>query len=837
MQYIIVDGTSYIFRAFFAMPPLTAPNGAPTGVIYGVVNMLRKLLKEYPTDMITVVFDPAGPTTRHEIFPQYKANRTSAPDDLIAQIQPTIDLIKAFGWPILTIPKIEADDVIGSLATQAASAGFDVLISTADKDFAQLVSPKIKLINTMSNTILDEAGVVNKFKVKPEQIIDYLALIGDSSDNIPGIAKVGPKTAVKWLEQWGSLEKIIDNCDSFSGKVAENLKKDLDNLKIYQQLVTINTNIGICFKEHSTPNKRDTDKLQLLLKDFGFKIWLQQLNTSAPATLKFEKIITLADIESLNNWIYQATTQNKIYLYLEESILYLSYDNVSCVILDTAALSSNNSMVQKILSLISQKSIISYEIKSLLHYLADYKIKIIGKIYDLKIAAYHLSENNQQNDLLSLAQNHLNLAITTDILKEQANLLIYQLHDIFKKQMSKSQELILEQIEFPLLIELFNMEHHGVLIDKNLLLQQSDDLAKKISLLEKEAFSIVGFEFNLNSPKQLREILFTKLQITPIKKTANGELSTAEDVLTRLAKTHKIAAIILDHRHLTKLQNTYCAKIPIMTDKNHRIHCNYNQALTSTGRLSSQNPNLQNIPRKSDISKQIRAAFIAPQDYCILSADYSQIELRVMAHFSMDKALCYAFDNNQDVHTEIAKQLFLTDNISAKQRDQAKTVNFGLIYGMSAFGLSEQLDMPRNIAQELIDSYFKQFPGVKKYLTDTKELALAQNYVTTYLGKKVHLSTSNNKQANLRAAINAPIQGTAAEIIKIAMVNLANELNTKNIRAKIIMQVHDELVLEVHNEDATAAKNIIKSTMESAIKLNVPLKVNIGIGENWATAH
>lgn len=836
-KYIIVDGTSYIFRAFFAMPPLTSPNGKPTGVVYGVVNMLRKLLRDNPTEMITVVFDPPGPTTRHSIFPQYKANRKSAPNELIEQIEPTINLIKAFGWPVVTISQIEADDVIGSLATQAANAGYDVLISTADKDFAQLVCPQIQLINTMSNTLLDEAGVLDKFKVAPNQIIDYLALIGDSSDNIPGIEKVGPKTAVKWLDKWGSLEEIIKNSTSLTGKVADNLRKDIDKLKIYQKLVTINTNIDICFEQHSAPQKRDIKKLEELLKQLGFKIWLQQLSPPKSLNLKFTKTITPEDTQELMAWSNEAYKKNEIYLHENKFILSASFDDKTCLLIDLKKCSESSyiKFINDFNALLNKKIIVGYDIKSLLHILATVNIKINNKINDLKISAYQLNSNSQSNELLSLAQAFLNLDAAS--LEKKENLVIQSLSQIFEKKLSKNQKEILETIEFPLVLTLFNMEHYGVLIDKNSLLEQSHFLSKKIKILEQEAFNIAGKEFNLNSPKQLREILFNTLQITPLKKTSSGELSTAEDVLTKLAKQHTIAKILLKHRHFSKLLNTYCAKIPTITDQYNRVHCSYNQALTSTGRLSSQNPNLQNIPRKSEFSKQIRSAFIAPEDYYILSADYSQIELRVMAHFSMDKTLCAAFDNNQDIHSSIAQQLFATETISESQRDQAKTVNFGLIYGMSAFGLSEQLDLPRNIAQELIDNYFKQFPGVKQYLKETRDQALLQNYVTTYLEKKVYLPATNNKQANLRAAINAPIQGTAAEIIKIAMVNLDKQITSKNINAKIIMQVHDELILEVHKNHIEKTKSIVKQSMESAVNLKVPLKVNIGVGFNWEKAH
>ena len=890
---ILVDGTSYVYRAFFALPPLTSPQGDPTGAVYGVVNMLKRLSKTTPADLCVVVFDPPGPTTRHQLFPDYKANRSAAPDDLHAQMTPTFDLIKAYGWPVVSVPGIEADDVIGTLARQALSLDYEVLISTGDKDFAQLVQPGLTLVNTMQNTQLDVSGVIKKFGVRPDQIIDYLALVGDSADNIPGVEKVGPKTAVKWLDQWNSLNDIMAHADQFPGKVGDNLRNTLTQLPLYQTLVTIDTHIDLPVQiAQCHMSEPDLPALNIQLAALGFKSWLAQLEHMSPPDLSLKtssnaratssdasKQVPLNVIDDLTAWqhwaralkqapawVLSCQTQNAsswksdllglAMAIPDQSAVYVSFDQTSPAFKDQVLKD-----LERFLS-DSTVCVVGHQFKYDWQVLLAQGLEISAHIEDIELMSYVLNGAETRHDLDTLSAHYLSqdtdvatpmVAVSEDTKDDSAHhvaaaecaWIIAQLYSKLSVAVDALPHArrILTTLDQPLLPILARMEQAGVLLAVSQLKALSVSFAAEIESLETQVHQLAKIEFNLASPKQLRAVLYDQLKLPITKKTPSGEASTSESVLLHLAdQGHLLPGLILRHRHLSKLKNTYTDRLPEQVDAHNRVHCVYHQALTATGRLSSQQPNLQNIPIRTAEGLKIRRAFIAPSGYCLLSADYSQVELRIMAHLSKDVGLCRAFEQDLDIHAATAAQLFNCplDAVIDLQRRQAKTVNFGLIYGMSAFGLASQLKIGRAQAAHMIDAYFEQFPEVQAFMAEIREIAKAQGYVETILGRRIRLPRPQGARqagAIMRAAINAPMQGSAADLIKSAMIAIQTQLDQQGLDARMILQVHDELVFEVHTSVIEPVKALVASCMEQAMPLSVPLRVNMGVADHWADAH
>lgn len=889
--FILVDGSSYLFRAYYALPPLTNSHGQPTGAIYGVVNMLKKLLAQYEPHNIAVVFDCKEKTFRHDMYEAYKANRTEMPDDLAVQIQPLHEIIEAMGLPLIKKPGVEADDVIGTLAKQATDKKIFTLISTSDKDMAQLVNDYVVLVNTMTDKIMDRGGVIEKFELPPESIVDYLSLIGDAVDNIPGIPKVGPKTALKWMEQYKSLDNIKAKAEQISGKVGENLRDNLDKLDLYKDLITIKTDVELEQNIETLQIKPvKAQRLRELYAEMEFKTWMNQLreesSINAESIAKSYKVILndkdfdnlLDELEKSKCFAFDTETTSLEYMNAE--IVGISF----CINPGTAyyiPLAHNYpdaptqlsrqrtlSQIQKILK-DNKKIKIAHNLKYDLEVLANHNVIINNPIYDTMLASYVLNSTASRHNLDALALryfNHKNISYTdvagkganvktfdkveielaTDYAAEDADiaLRLFQKLDVELQADNKLQE-VFSSIEMPLIVVLVAMERKGVLIDREALELQSKSLAEKIGKLEKEAVSLAGQEFNLGSPKQLQEILFEKLKLPILEQTPTGQPSTAENVLQELAIDYLLPKIILEYRSLSKLKSTYTDKLPLLINsKTGRIHTSYNQAVTATGRLSSTDPNLQNIPIRTKEGKQIRAAFIAQPGYKILSADYSQIELRIMAHLSDDKSLLQTFANNLDVHRSTAAEVFgiKPDDVTDDQRRHAKAINFGLIYGMSAFGLSKQLGISRADSEKYIKTYFERFPGVKTYMDDTRKLAADKGYVETLFGRRLYLPDINSKRVPLRkaaerAAINAPMQGAQADIIKRAMINLHNWITTSATDAYMLMQVHDELVFEVPDNKAVQYGKKISDLMSQAAQLKVNLDVSVGIGDNWEEAH
>jgi DNA polymerase-1 len=784
---ILVDGSSYFFRAYHALPPLINSRGLPTGAILGVVNMVRRLIKDYHPKNMAVIFDVAGKTFREEWYPEYKAHRPSMPEDLKQQFEPLCRLLKLMGIPVILIPGVEADDVIGTLTAEAVRNNISVLISTSDKDMAQLVGPKVKLINTMSNQLLDEAAVFVKFGVKPTQIIDYLTLVGDSSDNIPGVPQCGPKTAAKWLQEYQSLENIVANAPLISGKIGEKLRAHLANFELMKKLVTIKQDVSLSLKTHDLSCRpAQHDKLLERLEDLQFKTLIKD---------------------------YQS--------HIERSEITEQTEPYYLLILPSTRVSEKNSLALKAeLENVHIKKI-GYDLKQIYMQFAKKNITLRGFQFDIMLEAYLCNPTEKIAELPSLG-----------------------LHEKLYSQLNDKLRQILHQIEVPLITVLARMELHGVLIDPLCLFEQSIRLKKANKVLAEEAYQLAQKEFNLNSPKQLSTLLYEEQGLPILAKTPKGKPSTAESVLQVLALNYRLPAVILAYRSLSKLLSTYTEALPKQMDpKTHRIHTTYHQTVTSTGRLSSSNPNLQNIPIRSAEGRLIRQAFIAPKDYVLLSADYSQIELRLMAHFSADEALVNAFINGGDVHAATASEVFSTplSEVTAEQRRKAKAINFGLIYGMSAFGLSKQLGIERKDAEYYIQRYFERYPKVPIYMEKARQNAYDFGYVETLLGRRLYIPNiySKNKahqKAAERIAINAPLQGTAADLIKLAMIQLDDTFQ-KNGLAHLIMQVHDELIFEVKKESISVAKDIVRDKMEHVISLSVPLDVSIGIGDNWDLAH
>ena len=906
---LLVDGSSYLYRAFHALPELKNKDNHPTGVIYGVLNMLRLTHSQFPSDYSVCIFDAKGKTFRNDIYSEYKANRPKMPEELAIQIEPLKKAITAMGWPMMIKESVEADDVIGTLSKQANANKIKVIISTGDKDLAQLVNNDTKLINTMTNEELDIDGVQKKFGVPPASIIDYLTIIGDKADNVPGIEKVGPKTALKWLNEYKSLEKIVKNSEKFGGVVGENLRKSIDWLPTAKDLITIRCDLDIKVNWDEFIKKEPNNKiLQEIYKEFNFSRWLQDLEkkgsdgyksaeddleNTIPTNKDFNfnnkrNYITINDEQTLDKWIEAIEAKKIIAIDTETDSLNvmianlvgisISIDSGSACYIPLKHQSSGaiaqldlDLVIKKMKPILEDETIIKIgqNIKYDAHIFLNYGINILGINEDTMLMSYIL-ESNQSHGMDKLSKKYLGhecisyeslvgkgvKQITFDqvYLEDAApyaaedadvTLQLFQNLNILLKE-NKSLLKVYNEIEIPSMQALIQIERNGVLIDSVILQKQSHEIGEKLIGLEKEAFILADQPFNLSSPKQLREILFEKLNIKPLKKTPTGTPSTSEEVLKILALDYPLPKLILEHRSLSKLKTTYTDKLPRMINQaTGRVHTSYNQAVAITGRLASSDPNLQNIPIRTAEGRKVREAFIAPQGSKILSADYSQIELRIMAHLSQDERLIEAFNNDEDIHKITAGEIFNTSikNITNEQRRYAKVINFGLIYGMSPFGLAKNLNIERSAAQNYIDRYFTQYPSVRQYMDDAKQTAKEKGYVETFFGRRLWLPEINgsngiSRAAAERAAINGPMQGTAADLIKLAMVEVHNWIkNDPQIKGKMIMQVHDELVFEVPDGEVELFKETVPKLMKNVASLSVPLIADIGAGLNWEQAH
>ena len=893
---ILVDGSSYLFRAFHALPPLENSKGQPTGAVYGVINMLNKLVEEYKPEQIAVVFDAKGKTFRNDMYKDYKANRPPMPDDLRSQIAPLHELVEALGFPMVVVPGVEADDVIGTYAKQATAQKVDTLISTGDKDLAQLVNDHVTLINTMSNVVLDEAGVLNKFDVPPSAIIDYLALMGDTADNIPGVPKVGPKTAAKWLKQYETLDNLVAHADEIKGKVGESLRDNLDQLPLSRELTTIKCDVELDLAIADLAMRpAQNDKLQQIYTEMEFKTWLSNLSATTEGSIGEpvvkEKIVTnyetVLDKKSFESWLkklnkaeqFAFDTETTSLNYMQARVVGVSfavkvgeaaYVPFAHDYMDAPEQLSEQDVLGGLKALLEDESKkkIGQNLKYDAHVLANHDITLRGIAEDSMLESYVLDSTKRHgmDDLAlrllghntihfediagkgakQLTFNEIDLIEAGPYAAEDADITL-QIHQALSAALEQEPTLksIYQEIELPLLSVLLKIERNGVVIDVAMLEKQSQQLAKRLNELEQQAYDEAGETFNLASPKQLGTILFEKLKIPAKKKTKTGQYSTAEEVLQELAVDYALPKILLEHRSINKLKSTYTDKLPLQVNATTgRIHTSYNQTVAATGRLSSTDPNLQNIPIRSEEGRRIRQAFIAPKGYKMLAADYSQVELRIMAHLSEDKTLLKAFAEGVDVHKATAAEVFGVplDEVEMEQRRAAKAINFGLIYGMSAFGLAKQLDIGRYEAQDYIDVYFARYPGVKIYMDKTREQAHDRGYVETVFGRRLYLPEINSRngmrrQYAERTAINAPMQGTAADIIKRAMISVDKALTASKVDAKVVMQVHDELVVEVLEKDVQAVSDLLRLEMEQAASLKVPLIVDIGMGDNWDEAH
>ncbi|CAM4416158.1 MAG: DNA polymerase I [Legionella sp.] len=891
---ILIDGSSYFFRAFHALPPLTNSKGQPTGAVYGVANMIKKLIKDYQPEELAVVFDAKGKTFRDDWYPEYKANRPPMPPELSSQFQPLIQLLEAMGLPLLIIEGVEADDVIGTLAQQATEQEIPVVISTGDKDMAQLVNEHISLINTMNNSTMDVRGVKEKFGVAPDQIIDYLTLVGDTSDNIPGVTKCGPKTAVKWLTEYQTLDNLVENAEQITGKIGDYLRASIPQLPLSKKLVTIKTDLNLPLNIHELKPKAVTkESLVALVRDLEFKNWLKELleskdsqpeqATETNANNTTHELITTT--EQLAPWMQQLEQCQEFCIDTETTdidIMKAEIVGVSLAIepqkaayipfthTDGSPQLNREEVLAQLKPILENPKIkkIGQNIKYDYSVLKNHGIQLQGIAYDTMLESYVLNSSAGRHDMDSLSLKYLGHKTITfedvagkgakqlrfdqipveeagDYAAEDADVTL-QLHHKLFPMMEASLQKVFNTIEMPLVTVLADMELRGVLIDAAMLKHHGTRLKERIQELEAEALQLAGRPFNLNSPKQLQEILFNEQKLPVIAKTPTGQPSTAESVLQELAFDYRLAAVILEYRGLSKLVSTYIDALPKKIDAGTgRVHTSYNQAVTATGRLSSSEPNLQNIPIRNEEGRLIRTAFIAPPEHLILAADYSQIELRIMAHLSQDENLLTAFANGWDIHTATAAEIFQVprQEVSLEYRRRAKAVNFGLIYGMSAFGLAKQIGVERQDAQRYIDTYFHRYPKVLEYMNRTRQQAHENGYVETLFGRRLYLPEINTRnmmrqKAAERTAINAPMQGTAADIIKKAMISIADWQNGQvNPPAKMIMQVHDELVFEVAKQDVEACSQKIRHLMEHAVQLSVPLLVSIGTGENWDAAH
>ncbi len=894
--FILVDGSSYLFRAYHAMPGFSNSRGEPTGTVYGVINMMRRLLKDYEPEHIAVVFDAKGKTFRNDMYKEYKANRPPMPDDLRQQIEPVHEVIKAMGLPLICVSGVEADDVIGTLSEQATALGIDTVISTGDKDMAQLVNKHVSLVNTMTDVHMDIDGVKEKFGVPPERIIDYLALIGDTVDNVPGVPKVGPKTAVKWLGLYDSLDGVMQHADEIKGKVGENLRNFMSELPLSRDLVTIKCDVEL--EENPETLKRqkpDNETLSELFSRLEFKTWLAEANAGGShltSTNKAAKEITanyqtIVTDKELDKWLkklkkadcFSFDLETTSLDYMQAEIVGLSFSvkegeaaylPVGHDYLDAPVQLDREKVLEKFKPLLEDESLckLGQNLKYDMNVLGNYDIHMQGIQHDTMLASYVLDSTLRHNmdDLAvrhlsystihyedvagkgakQITFNQVDIETAAPYAAEDADITL-RLHQALWPQLEETESLkkVYKEIEIPLLPVLSRMERNGVLLDVIMLAKQSKQLAKRLKELELGIYEIAGEEFNIGSPKQLQVILFEKLELPVISKTPKGQPSTAESVLQELAHDYPLPKLILEYRSLSKLKSTYTDKLPQQVEPTTgRVHTSYHQAVAATGRLSSSDPNLQNIPVRTEEGRRIRQAFVAAPGYKMVAADYSQIELRIMAHLSGDKGLLDAFSKGLDVHSATAAEVFgvATDEVTKDQRRSAKAINFGLIYGMSAFGLAKQLDITRPEAQAYVDLYFKRYPGVKNYMEQTKEKAKEQGYVETVYGRRLYLHEINarngmRRQYAERTAINAPMQGTAADIIKRAMIDLDKEIQTGDLDMRMIMQVHDELIFEIKEAQVEDAVKVITEKMEKAAELSVALVVDVGIGVNWDEAH
>lgn len=911
---VLVDGSYYMFRAYHGMPPLYNSQGEPTGAIFGTVNMLRKLCKEHPSDHLAVIFDAHGKNFRNDLYPDYKAHRPPTPDELISQITPIHELIKALGIPLLIIDDVEADDVIGTLATKASQQNLQILISSGDKDLAQLVNDNIRMINTISNDILDHEGVKKKYGVPPSSIIDYLALTGDSVDNVPGIPKVGPKTAVKWLKEYHSLDNIVQHADQIKGKVGENLRANLQQLELSKRLVTLKLDVELPYElEQLKCIEPDKETLRKAYQRWQFKNWLADLDkpnsiktvpqpkpkpvtviASTPAveppqlsdtdTSGYQTILTLPDLQ---HWIEKLRQSNIFALDTETTSLQhmdaklvgisfataageAAYIPIAHDYLGAPKQLSRQLVLDHLRPLLEdpKQAKLGQNIKYDKNVLANYDIKLMGIAHDSMLQSYILDSTNR-HDLDSLATNHLqkntihykdltkvdgkeitfdkvNIEQATPYAAEDADITL-QLHQNLWHRLQQEEKLsrVYTELEIPLLSVLSQIERNGVMIDAPMLERQSRVLGSLIGDLEQQIYDMAQQKFNIASTQQVQKVLYEDQGLPVLAKTPKGQPSTSESVLRELAHEHQLPQLILEYRGLNKLKNTYTDKLPqqihLITG---RVHSSYHQAVTSTGRLSCSDPNLQNIPIRTAHGRCIRQAFTAPPDHLLMTADYSQIELRIMAHLSKDQGLLDAFNKGQDIHNRTAAEIFSTSTemVTTAQRRTAKAINFGLIYGMSAFGLAKQLEISRSQAKDYVEHYFACYPGIKNYMETIRLQARERGYVETVAGRRLYIPEINARHAARRqyaerTAINAPMQGTAADIIKRAMIDIAAWLNQNHPEVKLIMQVHDELVFEVPQQKAVVLATEIRHIMSNAAELSIPLTVDIGSGKDWDTAH
>ena len=892
-QLVLVDGSSYLYRAFHAMPNLANSRGESTGAVYGIVNMLRRLMREYDTPYLAVVFDAPGKTFRDRLYSAYKANRPPMPDELRSQIDKVHAVIRALGLPLLSVPDVEADDVIGTLARAATAYGMETLIVSGDKDLAQLVDTKVRMCDSMKDVVYDVEGVEAKFGVPPERIVDFLALVGDTSDNIPGVPKVGPKTAVRWLKEYGSLDQLVAQADGVPGKVGENLRASLDQLPLSHQLATVKCDVAL--EEQPDDLKigtPDEDALRQLYAELEFKTWLADLGGlnevdegDGAATAQYEIVF---DKKALSRWLKQLSkaplfafdTETTSLNAMRARIVGVSfavkpgegaYVPLAHDYLDAPLQLNREEVLEALRPLLEDpnQEKVGQNLKYDCTVLSNHGITLAGMRFDTMLESYVLDSTGSRHDMDTLALKYLGhktisyeavagkgkgqlsfnevpLEEAGPYAAEDAEVTL-RLHRVLFERLQNEQARreLFERIEMPLVPVLSKIERTGVRVDCDMLAAQSAQLAKRTAELEAMAYEEAGAPFNIASPKQIQEILFERLELPVLAKTPKGQPSTAESVLAELAEQHELPRLILEHRGLSKLRSTYTEKLPALVNPDTgRVHTSYHQAAVATGRLSSSDPNLQNIPVRTAEGRRIREAFVPAPGMCLIAADYSQIELRIMAHLSADEGLLDAFEKGEDVHRATAAEVFGTpvEDVSSDQRRSAKAINFGLIYGMSAFGLARQLGIERRQAQEYIDLYFERYPGVRAFMDAIRAKVREDRFVETVFGRRLFLadiSSSNHarRQAAERAAINAPMQGTAADLIKLAMLSVDEWLRENSCGARIIMQVHDELVLEAPESDTESVAKTVAELMASVADLAVPLKVDVGIGPNWAQAH
>jgi len=915
-ELVLVDGSSYLFRAFHALPPLVSSRGQPTGAVKGVINMIRALLKSHGDSHIGIVFDAKGKTFRNEVYEQYKATRPPMPDELRSQIKPIHEIVRAMGLPLMIVEGVEADDVIGTLSRQAAKQGVPTLISTGDKDLAQLVDDHVTLVNTMTNEVLDSEGVEKKFGVGPERIVDYLALMGDKSDNIPGVPGVGPKTAVKWLQEYGSVDGIVDNADAVGGKIGERLRENIEQLRLSYELATIKEDVELEFSiSELTRVDEDEQALINLFTELEFKTWISELedkgvSASAEVAAAADNgdedvdpqahVVAEADIdyqtiseeEALNDLVTKLGKAKKFSISLEANeghyletplfgiavslepgkAFYIPFGHGSGdgEQSDAKQLPADTVLAQlKPMLEDANLAKIGHDLKRDRHLLANHDIDLQPLKSDVLLASYVLNSVAIKHNLADIIRYYLEItpkelapllgkgrnkltpsqvavADYSEHAAEKADA-IFRLGQLLEQTLSGEGHLLglYKHYELPLIEVLQTVERTGIKLDKAELAKQSEAIGKQIDKLQEEVFAIAGEEFNLGSPKQLQSILYEKLELPVLKKTKTGQPSTAEPVLQELAEQYDLPHLILEHRSLSKLKSTYTDKLPLQVQETTgRIHSTFQQAVAATGRLSSTDPNLQNIPIRSEAGRRVRTAFVPAEGYTLMAADYSQVELRIMAHLSRDRGLVSSFRSDEDVHKATAADVFNTplSKVTRDQRRSAKAINFGLIYGMSAFGLANQLKVSRGEAQEYVDRYFEKYPGVRVFMDETRALADEKGYVETIFGRRlylpdIHAGNAMLRRAAQRTAINAPMQGSAADIIKRSMIDIHNWLLQTDLDARMVLQVHDELIFEVSNNDLELLSEGVKFRMVTAASLDVPLVVDVGSGKSWEEAH